>query len=493
MYTIPFFRKILNLNWKKVKIDWIYVKTKRLIFKIKWKYNNTICPHCGFNTNKRQDRKLHKQLKLLPHMPYGWDKMIFLELHKRYFKCNNCNTQFYEQFDFESEHWIYTKHFEQYIQWNWWFVSWNKLAKLYQTSVSVVYSILERIDINLINEKWIEIIKNLNEVWLWVDEHSFSWRNMILIITELKTKKVLAVIDWITKEKLDNWIWNILPLNQHKKIKWYNTDMNKGYTKSLEKICWNPIWWVDKYHLWQEANRVVDQVRDISINSLSMNFVKLEDIHKLGKRAWNKITKEDIKKLNDNQTNKKKIKAMKKYKEKAEQRLNIENIDPKDLLNSKWIIGEYKEITAEYFIEKWYRLLFMYREKNLSWQQKLRLNQIFREFDYLGFLQESRTLKEDFYDALDDLNLDEIDRIRDDALNSEHRRIKQFWRTIKRWYKWIKWYIENSTKNFKFTNALTEWINNLCKVVKRVSHWFRTKEMYIKKLTARFCLKELQI
>ncbi len=161
MYTITLFRKILNLNWKKVKIFWFYDESKRLIFKIKWKYNNTICPHCGFNTNKKQDKKLHKQNKLVPHVPYGWDKMIFLELHKRYFRCTNCNTQFYEKFDFENKNWIYSNHFEQYIQWNWWFVSWNKLAELYQTSGSVIYSILERIDVNLINERWIEIIKNL--------------------------------------------------------------------------------------------------------------------------------------------------------------------------------------------------------------------------------------------------------------------------------------------------------------------------------------------
>ncbi|MDQ7023858.1 MAG: transposase [Candidatus Gracilibacteria bacterium] len=76
--------------------------------------------------------------------------------------------------------------------------------------------------------------------------------------------------------------------------------------------------------------------------------------------------------------------------------------------------------------------------KNLSGQQRLRLNQIFKEFDYLGFLQESWTLKEDFMDALDELNMTEIDRIRDDCLKSEHYRIKQFGRTIKRWYAGIK-------------------------------------------------------
>ena len=66
--------------------------------------------------------------------------------------------------------------------------------------------------------------------------------------------------------------------------------------------------------------------------------------------------------------------GLQKYKNKAEQRLKIADINPKDLINSKWEIVEYKEITADYFIEKWYRLLFMYREKNLSWIQKLRLN-----------------------------------------------------------------------------------------------------------------------
>ena len=184
---------------------------------------------------------------------------------------------------------------------------------------------------------------------------------------------------------------------------------------------------------------------------------------------------------------------MKKYKEKAETRLSIEQVNENDLYNSKWEKVNYSEITPEYFIEKWYRKLFFYHEKNLSWQQRLRLNQIFKEFDYLGFLQESWTLKEDFMDALDELNMTEIDRIRDDCLKSEHYRLKQFWRTIKRWYKWIKGFCEHSTEEFKFTNALTEGVNNLCKVAKRVSHGFSSKAMYIKKLCARFCLKKLEI
>ncbi|MDQ7022565.1 MAG: hypothetical protein Q9M97_03410 [Candidatus Gracilibacteria bacterium] len=46
-----------------------------------------------------------------------------------------------------------------------------------------------------------------------------------------------------------------------------------------------------------EANRVVDQVRDISRYTLQMNFIKVEDMAKLGKKCNEKITVEDLKNL----------------------------------------------------------------------------------------------------------------------------------------------------------------------------------------------------
>jgi hypothetical protein len=68
-------------------------------------------------------------------------------------------------------------------------------------------------------------------------------------------------------------------------------------------------------------------------------------------------------------------------KEKALQRLKSENINPKMLVNKKWIKVEYSEITLDYFLETWYRKLFLTREKNLTSFQKIRLSQIFRDLD----------------------------------------------------------------------------------------------------------------
>ncbi|MDQ7021979.1 MAG: hypothetical protein Q9M97_07375 [Candidatus Gracilibacteria bacterium] len=61
MYSLPYFKKILNLNWRKSKIMGIYEKNNNLVFQIRGKYNNTDCINCGLKTSKRKDKKLHKQ------------------------------------------------------------------------------------------------------------------------------------------------------------------------------------------------------------------------------------------------------------------------------------------------------------------------------------------------------------------------------------------------------------------------------------------------
>jgi len=158
---------------------------------------------------------------------------------------------------------------------------------------------------------------------------------MILIITELKTKKLIAVIDGITKEKLESWI-NSLPLSVQLKIRGYSTDMNKGYRNALDSILSHPVHSVDKFHLFQEANRMVDDVRALNSWLLKMSFVKADEIIATGKIP-KKLTKESIKEINDasGKMNPKKLNSMKKYKEEVLQRLKADQVNPKDLKNSK--------------------------------------------------------------------------------------------------------------------------------------------------------------
>lgn len=120
---------------------------------------------------------------------------------------------------------------------------------------------------------------------------------MILIITELKTKKLIAVLDGIAKEKLESWI-NSLPIKVQLKIKGYATDMNKGYRNTLDTILSRPIHSVDKFHLFQEANRMVDDTRMLNSWLVKMNFVKADEIVSSGKIP-KKLSKGNIKEMND--------------------------------------------------------------------------------------------------------------------------------------------------------------------------------------------------
>ena len=68
MYTIPTFRKILNLNCNKYTFKEIYHKNLSLIIEIRGKYTTSCCPHCNLKTSRRKDKKLHKQNSTLKHM-----------------------------------------------------------------------------------------------------------------------------------------------------------------------------------------------------------------------------------------------------------------------------------------------------------------------------------------------------------------------------------------------------------------------------------------
>ena len=108
-------------------------------------------------------------------------------------------------------------------------------------------------------------------------------------------------------------------------------------------------------------------------------------------------------------------------------------MDPKyireeELITAKGEKIEFKEIKLDYFlnVKGGYKTLFVKREKNMSGIQRLRLRQILREFDFKGYLTESWVLKERFIEALDERDRIELRDVMNEALSSDHYRIKAF-------------------------------------------------------------------
>ena len=114
-------------------------------------------------------------------------------------------------------------------------------------------------------------------------------------------------------------------------------------------------------------------------------------------------------------------------------RLQPEQFKDTVIKNKKGQIIPYSEITQEYYEEKGYKRLFMFREKNLSPIQKIRLSQIFRDFDYNGYLAEAWNIKEDFMNAVDERDYKKVQEIQTECRESEHHRLQQFARTLNNW------------------------------------------------------------
>ena len=474
--------EIIKLDFKKVMITNFEVKEEKLIFTVEWKNKGCSCPKCWIRTTKRQDLDIYKSKTPLKHLVLSDNRLISIITHKRYFRCKKCSSHFLEVFDFEAKNWLHTKTFESYVLSSWWYMSGCQIARNTKSSPYKIHKILSQIDPQGLNKRWLEIMERLDEIFLWLDEHSFRWKDMILIITELKQKEVLAILPGITKKILDWWLRS-LPDRIKKKIKWFSTDMNKGYRNSVQKEIWVDCYTVDKYHLVQEVNKMMYDILNLNKWLIKMDFVHIDDLFKNWriKKDLMRKTKKKLKKGNQ--------KDFKKYKKKIDNIIKPEFIEKNRLYNSKWFKINFKEITLDYYIN-WptYKTLFCMREKNMSWYQKLRLRQITRDFDYNNFLKEARVLKENFIDALDEKNIEDIDRIIKEALDSEHYRIQQFGRTLTNWYAWIANFCKYSTKEFIFTNAYTEGLNCQCKIAQKVSYGFRYKMNYFRKLTAKFTL-----
>jgi len=63
---------------------------------------------------------------------------------------------------------------------------------------------------DLIKER-INFLSTLSEIWIGIDEFSFSGRDYLCEITELRTKRVIGILKTNSKEALTDWL-TLLPI-----------------------------------------------------------------------------------------------------------------------------------------------------------------------------------------------------------------------------------------------------------------------------------------
>lgn len=282
---------LLGVDSHELKILSHEAKEKKHVFRLQGKLKSCVCWKCNKKTTDKQDLRVVDDSREFRHMYLSDGKMIIFHFKRRYFRCKKCNVSFMETFSIEAPKGNFTRKFADYVTHSRWHMSGRQIAINTWTSNQVIHKILHGINPEQITKEGKEFMKWLDEIYLGIDEHSFRGMDMVMMITELKQRKVLAILDNTSVATLKARLEHLWP-EIRSKIKGLSTDMNKWYKWTVEWVIPEVISTVDKYHLVQEANRMVDEVRVLNSWLIKNEFVKASDIvkqrkipaHLLGKK-----------------------------------------------------------------------------------------------------------------------------------------------------------------------------------------------------------------
>ena len=214
--------------------------------------NAFLCPKCGRKTKTVYDERKRKII----HGVFESKKVLLL-FRLRRFKCKNCQYVFTEPRPPGVRRKRYDDHFADEALKHLSASNFKETGRKYQISSAVLVSMLKE---RKQEEKFPE-----GEVFLNVDEHSFSGRDMKITVGDPRNKRLLAVLKDDRQETLRRY-FQFLPDEAKSRIKEVCIDMKPSYLKAIEETVPKAAVVVDRFHVVKEMVRQVEELRKIMQN-----------------------------------------------------------------------------------------------------------------------------------------------------------------------------------------------------------------------------------
>ena len=137
--------------------------------------------------------------------------------------------------------------------------------------LGISYNTLRRLLERETDEEALGFIKEEEEVYLGIDEHSFRHQDMVHTVTEVKKKKMLGILkdDRIATLKI------FLKKIPQDKVKEVCIDMKESLRKVVEELFPKAKVVVDRFHVVADSNRRMDEARKIEQDVLGKKKVKI--------------------------------------------------------------------------------------------------------------------------------------------------------------------------------------------------------------------------
>lgn len=243
--------KLFNLQGVLVDNIKFDDKNKQIILNCRSPRVYVKCPDCS-----KSSKKVRQRFKrLIKHSTLD-DKIVILKITVRKLECKNCNNLFREQFlgiDRRRTTPNFRLQLLSWLQRN----SFSYIASKFKISSSTLVRYL--LDINGdIKIDW----ANINCTKIGIDEHSFRGKKMLITITDLTNKKLLAILHGDSKEEIRKFLMSI-PDKYLKLINEACSDLRSSFKSIIKECLPQAIHTADRFHVEVLFRRALDEIRTV--------------------------------------------------------------------------------------------------------------------------------------------------------------------------------------------------------------------------------------
>ena len=185
-------------------------------------------------------------------------KKVHLKIHGRQrWKCKHCGRTFTQELKIIKPRSRLTNYAEKLVLWLLSLMSFKAISKLLKISYGKAKKIL--MEAKAIPDLLRSVINGAEKLHLGIDEHSFKHQEMVLIITDVKAKKVLEVLKDDRLATLEAFLSEI-PAH---KVKEVCIDMKEAFRKAASRLFPEANVAVGHFHMIADANKRMDEARRI--------------------------------------------------------------------------------------------------------------------------------------------------------------------------------------------------------------------------------------
>jgi transposase len=209
------------------------------------------CPHCDSDRIYGHGRCKPREIL------HTWSnsKKVYLELHRRRWKCRDCKHTFAEGRELIRSRSRLTKPAEAEALWQLKDRNFSQVTR----DMGIGYGTLRRLLEREIDEEALSFIQDWDEIYLGIDEHSFRHQELVHTVTEVKQRKMLGIL----KDDRIATLKEFLSKIPKDKVNEVCIDMKESLRKAAENLFPTAKVVLDPFHVIADANKRMDEARRI--------------------------------------------------------------------------------------------------------------------------------------------------------------------------------------------------------------------------------------